>query len=61
MLWPVLQNYQLSYVLFWRNAWAKPQEEAYLPGVKDGDIVKDLKKFYNESKVLYVKDVVGNE
>lgn len=60
-LWPVLQNYQLSYVLFWRNAWDKPQEEAYLPGVKDGAIVKDFKKFYNESKVLFVKDIVGNE
>ena len=60
-LWPVLQHYQLSYVLFWRNAWDKPQEEAYLPGVKDGAIVKDFKNFYNESKVLFVKEVVGNE
>ena len=57
-LWPVLQKYQLSYVLFWRNAWDKPQEEAYLPGVGDGDIVKDFKKFKKEKKVLFAKDIV---
>ena len=56
-LWPVLQKYQLSYVLFWRNAWDKPQEEAYLPGVGDGAIVNDFKAFKNEKKVLFVKDV----
>ena len=56
-LWPVLQKYQLSYVLFWRNAWDKPQEEAYLPGVGDGAIVNDFKAFKNEKKVLFVKDI----
>lgn len=58
-LWPVLKDYKLSYVLFWRNAWDKPQEEAYLPGVKDGAIVKDFKKFYQEPKVLFAKDIEG--
>ena len=57
-LWPVLQKYQVSYVLFWRNAWDKPQEEAYLPGVGDGDIVNDFKAFKKEKKVLFVKDIV---
>ena len=56
-LWPVLQKYQVSYVLFWRNAWDKPQEEAYLPGVGDGAIVNDFKAFKNEKKVLFVKDI----
>lgn len=58
VLWPVLQDYKLSYVLFWRNAWDKPQEEAYLPGVKDGAIVKDFKKFYQEPRTLFAKDCV---
>ena len=57
-LWPVLQKYQLSYVLFWRNAWDKPQEEAYLPGVGDGAIVEDFKAFKKEKKVLFAKDIV---
>ena len=57
-LWPVLKKYQLSYVLFWRNAWDKPQEEAYLPGVGDGAIVNDFKAFKNEKKVLFAKDIV---
>ena len=39
-----------SYVLFWRNAWDKPQEEAYLPGVGDGAIVEDFKAFKKEKK-----------
>ena len=56
-LWSVLQKYQVSYVLFWRNAWDKPQEEAYLPGVGDGDIVNDFKAFKKEKKVLFAKDI----
>ena len=45
-------------MLFWRNAWDKPQEEAYLPGVVDGYIVNDFKAFKKEKKVLFVKDIV---
>lgn len=56
-LLPVLENYKLSYVLFWRNAWDKPEEEAYLPGVKDGKIVKDFKRMKQEQKLLFVKDI----
>ncbi len=57
VLWPVLKDYPVSYVLFWRNAWDKPQEEAYLPGVGDGDIVKDFQAFKDEKKVLFAKDI----
>ena len=35
-----------------------PQEEAYLPGVGDGDIVEDFKKFKKEKKVLFAKEVL---
>ncbi len=55
-LWPVLKNYSLSYVLFWRNAWDKPAEESYLPGVGDKS-VQDFQKFHKEKKVLFVKDI----
>lgn len=48
----------MSYVLFWRNAWDKPQEEAYLPGVGDGAIVEDFKAFKKEKKVLFAKEVL---
>ncbi len=57
VLWPVLKDYSVSYVLFWRNAWDKPQEEAYLPGVGDGDIVKDFQALKKEKKVLFAKDI----
>ena len=56
-LWPVIKDYKLSYVLFWRNAWDKPQEEAYLPGVGDGKIVDDFKTFCDSPKVLTAKNV----
>ena len=56
-LFPVLQSYPLSYVLFWRNAWDKPQEEAYLPGINDGEIVKDFQKLKAEKKILFANDV----
>lgn len=54
-IWPVIQKYDLSYVLFWRNAWDNPATEAYLPGVGDGAIVKDFKKFAAQKKVLTAK------
>ncbi len=57
-LLPVIKDYSLSYVLFWRNAWDKPQEEAYLPGVGDGDIVEDFKAFKSNKKILFAKDIV---
>lgn len=56
-LWPVLQKYPVSYVLFWRNDWVDPQKEAYLPGVGDGAIVEDFKAFKKEKKVLFAKDI----
>lgn len=56
-LWPVIKDYPLSYVLFWRNAWDKPDEEAYLPGINDGAIVEDFKQFYQMKRVLFAKDV----
>ena len=57
ILYPVLKSYPLSYVLFWRNAWDKPQEEAYLPGINDGIIVKDFQKLKAEKKILFAKDL----
>lgn len=55
---PVLKDYngQLSYVLFWRNDWAKPDQEAYLPGVGD-EAVKDFKKFAKQKYILFNKEI----
>lgn len=56
-LWPVLQKYPVSYVLFWRNDWVDPLKEAYLPGVGDGAIVEDFNAFKKQKKVLFAKDI----
>ncbi len=57
VLYPVLSQYDLSYVLFWRNAWDNPAKEAYLPGVGDTAAIKDFKKFKKQKKILFVKEV----
>ncbi len=55
VLYPVVEDYDLSYILFWRNAWDNPKE-AYLPGVGDKDAIKDFKKFKKQKEILFVKD-----
>lgn len=55
-LWPVLKNYQLSYVLFWRNDYKKPEMEAYLPGKNDPS-APDFKAFYDLKETLFAKDI----
>ncbi len=55
VLYPVLSKYDLSYVLFWRNAWDNPKE-AYLPGVGDKDAIKDFKKFKKQKGIMFAKE-----
>ena len=54
-LLPVLKEYPLSYVLIWRNAWDKP-EENYIaaPGKAT---VEDFKNFYADPHTLFCKDI----
>lgn len=55
VLWSVVENYKLSYVLFWRNAWDNPKE-AYIayPG---SNVEKDFKKLYNYKRSLFLNDI----
>lgn len=55
-LWPVLSKYNMSYVLFWRNDYKRPAEEAYLPGKSDPS-APDFKAFYDLKETLFVKDI----
>ena len=55
-LWPVLRQYKLSYVLFWRNDWQKPEEESYLPATGD-EAAPDFKKWVDLKEVCTVKDI----
>lgn len=56
VLYPVVKDYDLSYILFWRNAWDNPKE-AYLPGVGDTVAIKDFNKFKKQKTVLFLKDI----
>ena len=53
--WPVLRDYKLSYVLFWRNAWDSVKEH-YLPA-KGEAAAPDFVKFAKEKKTLFVNDI----
>jgi beta-glucosidase len=51
----ILDKYPVSYVLVWRNAWDKP-EENFGPA-PDKNSVSDFKKFYKSPRTLFVKDM----
>jgi mannan endo-1,4-beta-mannosidase len=55
VLWPVIGNYPLSYVLFWRNAWDNPKE-MYMaaPG---HPTAPDFKRFHDLKRTLFVDDI----
>ncbi|MGI6232714.1 MAG: glycoside hydrolase family 26 protein [Prevotella sp.] len=55
VLWPVIKNYPLSYVLFWRNAWDNPKE-MYMaaPGHATAP---DFRKFYEMKHTLFINDI----
>ncbi len=58
VLKPSIEKYKFSYVLFWRNAGFKPENnevEYYLP-FKDHSAEKDFIKFYKDEKTLFLKD-----
>ncbi|GJG66940.1 glycoside hydrolase family 26 protein [Prevotella lacticifex] len=57
-LYPVLQQFsgQLSYVLFWRNDFVNPDQEAYLPN-KGSNAAPDFKKFEEQKDILFLKDI----
>ncbi len=55
-LWPVLRQYDLSYILFWRNDYSRPDMEAYLPAPGDAS-APDFKAFYKLKRTLFIKDI----
>ncbi len=58
VLKPSIEKYKFSYVLFWRNAGFKPENnevEYYLP-FKGHTAEKDFIKFYKDKKTLFLKE-----
>ncbi len=52
---PVIDKYPISYVLMWRNAWNKA-EENYGPAPEKSN-AKDFKKFYAAPNTLFINDL----
>lgn len=54
-LWPVLSDFHLCYVLFWRNAWDQA-EERYLPA-KGDPAADDFVRFAGLKETLFINDI----
>lgn len=54
-LLPVLKQYPLCYVLFWRNAWDNPTENYIAAPGKASE--SDFREFYQDSSTLFARDV----
>lgn len=54
-LLPVIKEYPICYVLLWRNAWDNPTENYIAAPGKVSE--PDFKKFYEDKKTLFVKDI----
>lgn len=55
VFWPTAQQYPISYVLFWRNAWDNPKETymAY-PG---SNTEQDFRRLAGEPRTLFLGDI----
>jgi mannan endo-1,4-beta-mannosidase len=51
----VIEQYPISYVLVWRNAWDNA-EENFGPA-PEKSCAKDFRQFYKSPKTLFVKDL----
>ncbi len=55
VLLPVLREYPLCYVLLWRNAWDKPEENYMAAPGKPSE--EDFRRFHADETTLFVKDI----
>ena len=54
-LLPILKDYRISYVLFWRNAWDNPKE-LYVP-YKGSPAAEDFKRFAEKPNILTLNKI----
>lgn len=54
VLTPAIENYPISYVLVWRNAWDK--KDHYFAPFKGEKSANDFVKFYESPKTLFARD-----
>jgi mannan endo-1,4-beta-mannosidase len=55
-MFPAIKNYNLSYVLVWRNPWNAAGHSAFGP-FKGSPDAEDFLKFYDDPKTLFQKEV----
>ena len=52
---PIMLEFDMSYVLLWRNAWDQ-KEENFAPA-PDKECAADFRKLYNHKRTLFAKDI----
>lgn len=57
ILSPIIKEYKLSYILFWRNAWEPNNRNHYYLPFKGHPATNNFKQFYNEPYTLFLKDI----
>lgn len=56
-LYPIIRNYKVSWVLFWRNAWTPSLPNHYYVPFSGHPAEDDFKAFANEKKILLNKNI----
>ncbi len=59
VLLPLIKEYPLCYVLLWRNAWDKPEENYIAAPGKVSE--EDFRRFHADETTLFVKDIANRK
>lgn len=57
VLYPLISDYKLSYVLLWRNAWEKDKREHYFVPFTGHPASADFNRFVEQPDILMLKDI----
>lgn len=56
-VYPVIDKYKISWILFWRNAWDKKMENHFYVPYKGHPAENDFREFVNKENILMNKDL----
>ena len=57
ILFPIIDQYKFSWILFWRNAWEPNNRKHFYLPYEGHPASCDFKSFYNEPSILFLKDI----
>jgi len=57
MVYPIISQFRISWVLFWRNAWESDKPDHYYVPFKGHPAAEDFKEFVSKPEILMNKDI----